>query len=401
MILTLKDGWIESVDSARADFCLVLMTWVLVMRHIPWRLGGYGAQRSLGCGVLVGRIWGVPSPLLAPCSCSEHGRGKAVWSPATNPAAPEEAARWSATEVESGEQDCEHRLEPAPRRRRQILAPGAVTLWQEGAHAHSRDQARPCGASQHYQCSAGGEHGVMTEWEQKGGGERVLWTVTCSILLLSRRHLDTAALQLGPASFFPPTCASRMPSPLSGKRAVHQSALSFTLLCVHASKYPFFPLTSVFHLPSQTAFFLSACCSFAESCPSLWDLMGCSTPGFPVLHHLLEFAQTHVCWVDDAIQPSHPLLPSSPLALSLSSFRVFPSKSSLRIRWPKYCSFSINPPSEYSGLISFWIDWFDLLAVQGTLQSLFHTTGSKPSSFSAEPSLWSSSHIHTWLLEKP
>ena len=98
--------------------------------------------------------------------------------------------------------------------------------------------------------------------------------------------------------------------------------------------------------------------------------MDWSTIGFLVLHHLLEFAQTHVRRVDDAIQPSHPFLPSSPLALSLSSFRVFPSKSALSIRWPKYCSFSISPPREYSGLISFWIDWFDLLAVQGTLKSL-------------------------------
>ena len=204
--------------------------------------------------------------------------------------------------------------------------------------------------------------------------------MACDLLFHSavvQRHLDTAALRRGPASFFPPTCASRRPSPLSGKRAVHQAALSFIPLCVRSSKCPFFALTSVFHLPSQTAFFLSACCSFAESCLSLWDLMGRSAPGFPGLHHLSELAQTHVRRVDDAIQPSHTLLPSSPLALSLSSFRVFPSKSALSIRWPKYCSFSISPPREYSGLISFWIDWFDLLAVQGTLQSLFQHHGFK------------------------
>ena len=74
MILTLKDGWIESVDSARADFFSVLMTCVLVMRQIPWRLGGYWAQCVLGCRVPVGRIWWVPSLLLAPCSYNESMR---------------------------------------------------------------------------------------------------------------------------------------------------------------------------------------------------------------------------------------------------------------------------------------------------------------------------------------
>ena len=95
-------------------------------------------------------------------------------------------------------------------------------------------------------------------------------------------------------------------------------------------------------------------------------------PGFPVLHYLLEYAQTHVHWVGDAIQPSHPL---SPLLLLLSIFpsvRVFSSELALCIRGPKYWSFSfsISPSNEYSGLISFGIDWFDLVAVQGTLKSL-------------------------------
>ena len=94
--------------------------------------------------------------------------------------------------------------------------------------------------------------------------------------------------------------------------------------------------------------------------------MNCSMPGFPVLHYLLEFAQTHVHWVSDAIQPSHPLLPISPLAPSI---KVFSSELPC-IRWPKFWSFSISPSSEYSGMISFRIDWFDLLALQGTLKSL-------------------------------
>ena len=105
------------------------------------------------------------------------------------------------------------------------------------------------------------------------------------------------------------------------------------------------------------------------------DPMDCSTPSFPVLHCLLEFAQTLVHWVGDVIQPSHPLSPSSPLALSLSVFpsiRVFSRELALRVRWPEYWSFSfsISPSNEYSGLISFRIDWFDLLTVQETLRSL-------------------------------
>ena len=108
-----------------------------------------------------------------------------------------------------------------------------------------------------------------------------------------------------------------------------------------------------------------SCCSLAQSCPTPCGPMDCSTPGFLTLHHLLEFAQNYVHWVDDAIQPSHPLflLPSI-----LPSIRVFFNVPALHIRWPKYWSFSfsISPSNEYSGLISFRMDWFDLLAVQGT-----------------------------------
>ena len=97
----------------------------------------------------------------------------------------------------------------------------------------------------------------------------------------------------------------------------------------------------------------------------LCDPMDCSMPGFPVLHHLPEFAQTHVHCVGDAIQFSHPLCPLLPLPLVFPSIRVFPNELFLRIRWPKYWSFSfsISPSNEYSGLISFRIDWFDLFAV--------------------------------------
>ena len=92
-------------------------------------------------------------------------------------------------------------------------------------------------------------------------------------------------------------------------------------------------------------------------------------------------SQTHVHWVSDAIQTSHPLSSPSPPALNLSQHRVFSNESILHIRWPKYWSFSFNisPSNEHPGLISFRMDWLDLLAVQGTPNS----------------------HIHIWLLEKP
>ena len=113
------------------------------------------------------------------------------------------------------------------------------------------------------------------------------------------------------------------------------------------------------------------CCSVSKSRSSLCDPTDCSMPGFPVLHQLLELAQIHVHRADDAIQPSHPLSsPSPPLPSIFPSTRVFSNEPTLRIRWPKYWSFSfsISPSNEYSGLVSFRMDWFDLLAVQGTLQ---------------------------------
>ena len=108
--------------------------------------------------------------------------------------------------------------------------------------------------------------------------------------------------------------------------------------------------------------------------------MDCSTPGFPVLQHLLELVQTHVHWVSDAIQPSHPCRPLL-LPSVFPSIRVFSIEWALHIRWPEYWSFSISPSKEYSGLISFRIDWFDLLAVQGTLKSLLQHRNSKASIF--------------------
>ena len=105
--------------------------------------------------------------------------------------------------------------------------------------------------------------------------------------------------------------------------------------------------------------------------------MDCSTPGLPVHHQLPEYTQSHVHRVGDAIQPSHPLLYPSPPAFNLSQHQ----ESALHIRWPKYWSFrfSISPSSEHPGLISFRMDWLDLLAVQGTLKSLLQHHSSKAS----------------------
>ena len=112
--------------------------------------------------------------------------------------------------------------------------------------------------------------------------------------------------------------------------------------------------------------------SVAQLCPTLCDPMNCSTPGLPVHHQLLEFTQTHVHRVGDSIQPSHPLSSPSPPDPIFPSITVFSSESALRIRWSKYWSFSfsISPSNEQPGLISFRMDWLDLLAVQGTLKRL-------------------------------
>ena len=115
---------------------------------------------------------------------------------------------------------------------------------------------------------------------------------------------------------------------------------------------------------------MNNCCSVSQSCPTLCDPMGCIMPGFPVIHYLLEFAQNHVHCVNDA---SNHLIPCHrPLLLPsiFPSIRGFSNESVLRVRGPKNWSFSfsISPSNEYSGFISFKIDWFDLLAVHGTLK---------------------------------
>ena len=109
-----------------------------------------------------------------------------------------------------------------------------------------------------------------------------------------------------------------------------------------------------------------------QSCLTLWEPIVCSMPGFPVFHHLLELAQIDIHW---SVMPLNHLFLCHPLLLLLSIFpsiKVFLNEPVHHIRWPKYWSFSISPSNEYSGLISFRIDWFDVLAVQGTLKGLQH-----------------------------
>ena len=124
--------------------------------------------------------------------------------------------------------------------------------------------------------------------------------------------------------------------------------------------------------------------SVAQSCPVLWEPMNRSTPGLPIHHQLLEFTQTHVHWVGDAIQPSRPLLSPSPLPSISPTIRIFSNEPAVRIRWQKYWSFSFNlsPSNEHPVLISFRVDWLDLLAVQGTLKSLLQHHSSKASNSS-------------------
>ena len=123
-------------------------------------------------------------------------------------------------------------------------------------------------------------------------------------------------------------------------------------------------------------------CSDTKSCLTLWP-HGLQRASLPCLSFtiILEFAQILVHWVSDAIQTSHPFSP--PFSSSSQSFpasiRVFSNELALHIRWPKYWSFSISPSNEYSGLISFRIDWFDLLAVQRILKSLLKHQNSKTS----------------------
>ena len=124
--------------------------------------------------------------------------------------------------------------------------------------------------------------------------------------------------------------------------------------------------------------------------------MDCSTPGFRVRHQLLELAQTHVHHVSDAIQPSHPLLSPFPPTFNLFQHQGLFQGVSSSHQVAKVLELQLQHSNEYSGVISFRMDWLDLLAVQGTLKSLPQHHSSKASQFfGTQLSLWSNSHIHT------
>ena len=140
--------------------------------------------------------------------------------------------------------------------------------------------------------------------------------------------------------------------------------------------------------------------SVAQSCPTLCNPMDCSTPGLPVHHQLPEFTQTNGHESIESVMPSNHLILCCPLLLLPSLFpsiMFLSNESALHIRWPKYWhfSFSISPSNEYSGLISFRMDWLCLLAVQGTLKSLLQHHSSKPSILQCSAFFRSNSHIHT------
>ena len=118
-------------------------------------------------------------------------------------------------------------------------------------------------------------------------------------------------------------------------------------------------------------YMLCCCCLVTQLCLTLCDPMHCITPGFPVLHCLLEFAQTHVHWVNDAIQPSHPLLPLSPSSLDLTQHQGIFQWLGSSHQMVKISELQHQFTNDYSGLISFRIDWLDLLAVCFPNQSRF------------------------------
>ena len=142
--------------------------------------------------------------------------------------------------------------------------------------------------------------------------------------------------------------------------------------------------------PTSSCCCCCCCCSVPKMHPTLCDPMDCCMPGFPILSQLPEFVHFHIHWVGDAIQPFHPLLPPFPSCPNLSQHQVFSNELALCIRWPKYWSFSfsISPSNDYSELISFRMDWLDLLVLSNGLSRVFSsTTVRKHQLFSAQPSL--------------
>ena len=141
-------------------------------------------------------------------------------------------------------------------------------------------------------------------------------------------------------------------------------------------------------------------CSVAKSCLTLWP-HGCSTPDFPVLHYLPEFAQIHVYWVSDAIQPSHPLSSPSLLALNLSQHQSLFQWVGSSHQVAKVRTSASVLPLNFHGWFSLRLTGLISVQYKGLLRVFSSTTIWKHQFFGAQPSLWSNSHICTWLLEKP
>ena len=166
------------------------------------------------------------------------------------------------------------------------------------------------------------------------------------------------------------------------KNTEHQNLLC---LCFHnlLKTFRFTSYSTHVELASHSVQFSSV----IQSCPTLCNPMDWSIPSFPVHHQHPELAPTYVHRVSDAIQPSHPQSSHSPPSSILPQIRVFFNESLLHIRWPMYWSFSISLSSEYSGLISFRMDWLDLLAVQEISRVFSNTTVQKHQFFGAKLSL--------------
>ena len=158
-----------------------------------------------------------------------------------------------------------------------------------------------------------------------------------------------------------------------------------------------------FRISPSSVLDASCCCLVIKLCPTLRDPMGQSMPGPPVFHCFPELGQIHVASFSDTVHPSHPLSSSLLLPSNFPKIRVFSRESSLLMRWPKYwsLSFRISLSSEHSGLIpSEWIGLFSL-QFRGLSGVSSSTIIQKHQFFSGQPSLWSSSHFHTSLQEKP
>ena len=150
-------------------------------------------------------------------------------------------------------------------------------------------------------------------------------------------------------------------------------------------------------------FFLFRLSSVTQSCPTVWDSKDCTTPGFPVHHQLPEMAQTHVHWLGDAIQLLHPLLSPSLPAFNFSQHLGLFQWVSSSHQVVRVLELQLHHQSFQwiFRMISHRIDWFDLLAVQGTLKNLLQHHNLKASVLQCSASLWSNFHIHTWLLVNP